>query len=128
MADSEITDPLEQGMRTRREVLGDAHVDRANANQTDLDADFQEFITRYAWGDVWQRGTLDLRERHLITLAMLCVLGKEHELAMHLRATANTGVTQADVREVFHQAALYAGLPAANAAFAVAKKVFAEDD
>jgi 4-carboxymuconolactone decarboxylase len=123
-----MTEPFEQGMKTRRAVLGDAHVDRAEAEKTSLDKDFQEFITRYAWGEVWQRGTLDHRERHLITIALLCALGRDHELELHLRATANTGVSQEDVREIFHQVALYAGLPAANSGFAVAKKVFGEGD
>ena len=121
-----MPDPFDRGMNIRREVLGDAHVDRAEATKTPLDRDFQEFITRYAWGEVWDRGTLDRRERHLITLAMLCALGKEHELEMHFKATANTGVSHDDVREVLHQVALYAGLPAANTGFAIAKRVFAE--
>jgi 4-carboxymuconolactone decarboxylase len=121
-----MSDTYEKGMKKRREVLGDAHVNRAETNKTDFDKDFQEFITRYAWGEVWQRGTLTLRERHLITLAMMATLGKEQELAMHVRATANTGVTQEDVKEVLMQVAVYAGVPAANAAFAVAKSVYAE--
>jgi 4-carboxymuconolactone decarboxylase len=122
-----MADPFEEGIRTRREVLGDAHVDRAETGKTAFDEDFQSFITRYAWGEVWQRGTLDRRERHLITIAMLCAMGKEHELAMHLRATRNTGVTRDEVREILHQVAIYAGLPAANAGFAIAKQVFAEE-
>jgi 4-carboxymuconolactone decarboxylase len=121
-----MSDTYEKGMKKRREVLGDAHVNRAETNKTDFDKDFQEFITRYAWGEVWQRGILTLRERHLITLAMMATLGKEQELAMHVRATANTGVTQEDVKEVLMQVAVYAGVPAANAAFAVAKSVYAE--
>lgn len=122
-----MADPFEQGQRTRREVLGDAHVDRAEAGKTPFDEDFQSFITRYAWGEVWQRGTLDRRERHLITIAMLCAMGKEHELALHLRATDHTAVTRDEVREIFHQVAIYAGLPAANMGFAIAKQVFAEE-
>jgi 4-carboxymuconolactone decarboxylase len=122
-----MADPFEEGIRTRREVLGDAHVDRAETGKTAFDEDFQSFITRYAWGEVWQRGTLDRRERHLITIAMLCAMGKERELAMHLRATRNTGVTRDEVREILHQVAIYAGLPAANAGFAIAKQVFAEE-
>jgi 4-carboxymuconolactone decarboxylase len=122
-----MADPFEEGMRTRREVLGDAHVDRAEAGKAAFDEDFQSFITRYAWGEVWQRGTLDRRERHLITIAMLCAMGKEQELAMHLRATTNTGVTRDEVREILHQVAIYAGLPAANTGFAIAKQVFAEE-
>jgi 4-carboxymuconolactone decarboxylase len=122
-----MTDPFEEGMRTRREVLGDAHVDGAEAGKTAFDEEFQSFLTRYAWGEVWQRGTLDRRERHLITIAMLGALGKESELAMHLRATRNTGVTREEVREILHQVAIYAGLPAANTGFAIAKQVFAEE-
>lgn len=117
---------LERGMAKRRNVLGDAHVDRAEANKTAFDADFQDFITRYAWGEVWQRPALGERERQLITIAMMAALGKEHELAMHIRATRNTGVSEEEVREVLHQVAIYAGLPAANTAFMVAKKVYAD--
>jgi 4-carboxymuconolactone decarboxylase len=117
---------FEQGMKIRRAVLGDAHVDRAEANKTPFDADFQRFITESAWGSVWTRPGLDRRTRHLITLAMLAVLGKEHELAMHIRATQNTGVTQEELKEVFLQVAIYAGVPSANTAFSVAKRVYAE--
>jgi 4-carboxymuconolactone decarboxylase len=117
---------FEQGMKIRRAVLGDAHVDRAEGNLTPFDADFQRFITESAWGSVWTRPGLDLRSRHLITLAMLAVLGKEHELAMHIRSTRNTGVSQEEVKEVFLQVAIYAGVPSANTAFAVAKRVYAE--
>lgn len=126
MAETDKPDPLDAGMKTRREVLGDAHVDRAAANSTPFDADFQEFITRFAWGDAWQRGTLDRRVRHLVTLSVLCALGREHELELHLRATVNTGVSQDDIKEVFHQVAVYAGVPAANTGFSIAKRVFAE--
>lgn len=119
-------DRFERGMMTRRAVLGDAHVDRAEALMTELDRDFQRFITEYAWGELWQREGLDLKTRHLITIALMAALGKEHELAMHIRATANTGVTPEEVREAFHQVAVYAGLPAANAAFATAKRVYAQ--
>lgn len=118
----------ERGMRKRREVLGDAHVDRAETNKTSFDAEFQDFITRYAWGEVWQRPTLDQRDRHLITLAMMAALGKEHEFAMHIRATQNTGVTPDEVKEILHQVAIYAGLPAANTAFGIAKRTYAELD
>jgi 4-carboxymuconolactone decarboxylase len=117
---------FKQGMKMRRAVLGDAHVDRAEANETPFDADFQRFITESAWGSVWTRPGLDRRTRHLITLAMLAALGKEHELAMHIRATQNTGVTQEEMKEVFLQVAIYAGVPSANTAFSVAKRVFAE--
>lgn len=117
---------FEHGMKIRRAVLGDAHVDRAEANKTPFDADFQRFITESAWGSVWTRPGLDRRTRHLITLAMLAALGKEHELAMHIRSTQNTGVTQEELKEVFMQVAIYAGVPAANTAFSVAKRVYAE--
>lgn len=122
-----MADPkFEQGMRIRREVLGDRHVDQAEANKTEFDADFQHFITETAWGSVWSRPTLDRKTRHLLTLAMLAALGKESELAMHVRATPNTGVTPEELKEVFLQVAVYAGIPAANSAFAAAKKVYAE--
>jgi 4-carboxymuconolactone decarboxylase len=121
-----MSDKFERGMKTRREVLGNAHVDRAEANKTDLDADFQRFITEYAWGDLWQRGGIDRKTRHLITIALMAALGKEHELAMHIRATANTGVSPEEVKEALHQVAVYAGLPAANMAFSIAKQVYAE--
>lgn len=117
---------FEQGMKVRREVLGDAHVDRAEANTTPFDADFQQFITETAWGSVWSRPGLERKTRHLLTIAMLAAFGKEHELAMHLRATQNTGVTAEEVKEVLLQVAIYAGIPAANSAIAVAKKVYAE--
>lgn len=117
---------FEQGMKVRRQVLGDSHVDRAEANKTEFDADFQRFIAETAWGAVWARPGLDRKTRHLLTIAMLAVLGKENELAMHIRATENTGVTSDELKEVFLQVAVYAGIPAANSAFAIAKKVYAE--
>jgi 4-carboxymuconolactone decarboxylase len=117
---------FEQGMKIRRAVLGDAYVDNAEANKTPFDADFQRFITESAWGSVWTRPGLDRRTRHLITLAMLAALGKEHELAVHIRSTQNTGVTQEELKEVFMQVAIYAGVPSANTAFSVAKRVYAE--
>lgn len=117
---------FEQGMRVRRAVLGDTHVDRASANQTSFDADFQRFITETAWGNVWSRPGLDRKTRHLLTIAMLAALGNQHELAMHIRATRNTGVTMDEVKEVFMQVAIYAGVPAANTAIAIAKKVYTE--
>ena len=117
---------FEQGMKIRREVLGDAHVDRAEANKTEFDADFQRFITETAWGAVWSRPGLDRHTRHLLTIGLLAALGKEHELAMHLRATKNTGVTPDEVKEVLLQVAVYAGVPAANSAIAIAKQVFSE--
>lgn len=121
-----MADAFEDGMRIRREILGDEYVDQAEATKTDLDQDFQEFITRYAWGEVWSRGVLDRRERHLITLAVLCALGHEHELAMHLRSTQRTGVSPEDVSEVLQHVAIYAGLPVANSAFRLAKEILPE--
>ena len=118
----------QQGMQVRRAVLGDAHVDRAQAQTTDVDADFQQFITEVAWGSVWTRDGLDRRQRSLLTIAMLAALGHHDELAMHLRATANTGASRTEVKEALLQVAVYAGVPAANAAFAVARRVFAEMD
>ena len=119
-------DKFEAGMKIRREVLGDAHVNRAEANKTQFDTDFQRFITESAWGSVWSRSGLDRKTRHLLTIALLAALGQQSELAMHIRATENTGVTPEEVKEVFHQVAVYAGVPAANSAFAIAKKVYAE--
>lgn len=116
----------ERGMNVRREVLGDEHVDRSLANQTAFDADFQRYITEMAWGSVWTRGELDRKTRHMLTIAILAALGREHELALHLRASVNTGLTPAEIAEVFHQVAVYAGVPAANSAFAIAKRVYAE--
>ena len=118
-------DLFERGMAVRTAVLGDEHVARAQANTTAVDADFQRFITEVAWGRVWARPGLDQRTRHLITLAMLAALGKHDELAMHVAATARTGVTEDELREVFLHVAIYAGMPSANAAFALAKKVLA---
>ncbi len=119
---------FEQGMKVRRAVLGDAHVDRAEANKTSFDADFQQFITETAWGTVWSRPGLDRKTRHLLTIAILAALGKEHELAMHIRATRNTGVTPDEVKEVLMQVAVYAGVPAANTAMAIAKRIYIELD
>jgi len=116
----------EDGMRMRRAVLGDAHVDRSEAGKTAFDADFQHFLVETAWGTVWTRPGIDLRTRQLITIAMLAALGRENELGLHIRATRNTGVTQDEVREVLLQVALYAGIPAANTAYAIAKKAYEE--
>jgi 4-carboxymuconolactone decarboxylase len=114
---------LQRGLEVRREVLGDAHVDRALAGATDFDRDFQEYLTRAAWGDVWARPGLERRTRHLITIGLLAALDRAHELEMHLGATRNTGVTPDEVREVLLQVAIYAGVPAANAAMRCAKRV-----
>jgi 4-carboxymuconolactone decarboxylase len=108
-------------MKLRREVLGDAHVDRAIASTTELDADFQRFIAEYAWGAVWSRPDLDRRTRSLITIAVLAALGRREELALHLRASRNTGATAREVAETLLHVAVYAGVPAANAAFALAR-------
>jgi 4-carboxymuconolactone decarboxylase len=113
---------LERGMRVRREVLGDVHVDGAEAERSELDSDFQRFITESAWGEVWSRPDLDRRTRSLITIGILAALGRGDELAMHLRATRNTGVSIAEVREALFHVALYAGVPAAHAAFSLAKR------
>jgi 4-carboxymuconolactone decarboxylase len=115
-----------QGMMTRRSVLGDAHVDRADAAKTPFDAPFQEMITEAAWGHVWSRPDLTRRERSLITLAILAALGRDGELALHVRATRNTGATMDDVREAMMHVAIYAGVPSANHAIGIVKQVFAE--
>lgn len=115
-----------KGMAVRKAVLGAAHVARAEANKTKFDADFQRFITEGAWGSVWARPGLDRKTRHLLTIALLAALGKHEELAAHIRATRNTGVTPGEVSEALLQVSVYAGVPAANSAFAVAKRVYAE--
>jgi 4-carboxymuconolactone decarboxylase len=117
-----MPDRFDTGMETRRAVLGDAHVDRAEAAKTQFDADFQRFITEGAWGSVWSRPGLSQRERSLITIALLAALGHDEEVAMHVRATANTGATPDDVKEVLLHVAVYAGVPAANRAFKIAKR------
>jgi len=116
----------EAGLAVRRRVLGEAHVKRALENATEFDADFQEMITRHAWGDIWTRPGLDLRLRSLITIAMLATLGRDEELDLHVRAIRNTGATSDDVKEVLMQVAIYAGVPAANSAFRIAKAALAE--
>lgn len=116
-----------QGMTVRREVLGDAHVDRAVAGATGLTADFQDFITRYAWGEIWSRPGLTRGERSLVTVTALAVMGKEEELALHLRAALRNGLTPDQIKEVLLQVAIYGGVPAANRAFAVAARVLAQD-
>ncbi len=116
----------EEGMEIRRQVLGDDHVDRATAAATDLDADFQRWITETAWGGVWTRPGLDLRVRSLISIAILGALNHD-ELELHLRAARNTGVTPEEVREALLHVAVYAGIPAANRAFRVAKQIYEEE-
>jgi 3-oxoadipate enol-lactonase/4-carboxymuconolactone decarboxylase len=115
------------GMRTRREVLGDAHVDRAIAGTTDFTADFQAFITRYAWGEIWTRPGLDRRMRSAITITALVAHGHENELAMHIRAALRNGLTPDEIKEILLQSAIYLGVPAANSAFAIAKRVLEEE-
>jgi 4-carboxymuconolactone decarboxylase len=117
-----------QGMAVRRAVLGDAHVDAAVARTTALTAPFQDLITRYAWGEVWSRPGLDRRARSLLTLAVLTTLGQEEELAMHVRAALRNGVTPEEITEALLHTAVYAGVPAANRAFAIAADVLREDD
>jgi 4-carboxymuconolactone decarboxylase len=118
----------DRGMEVRREVLGDEHVDRAIERTTDFTADFQDLITRYAWGEVWTRPGLDRRMRSCITLAMLVALGRDEELAMHLRAALRNGLTPDEIKEVLLQTAIYCGVPAANSAFAIAQRVLEESD
>jgi 4-carboxymuconolactone decarboxylase len=122
-----VTDSsLEKGMAVRRAVLGDTYVDRAKVATTEVDADFQNYITASAWGAVWGRDHLTRRERSLVTIAMLAALGHHDELALHLQATRNTGASLEDVREVLMQVAVYAGVPAANTAFKLAKAFFGQ--
>ena len=120
-------DVRDQGMKTRREVLGDAHVDRAIAGTDAFNADFQELITRYAWGGIWSRPGLDRRTRSCITIAMLASMGNEHELGMHIRAARRNGVSDAEIKEVLLQVAVYAGVARANSAFAIAREALASD-
>jgi 4-carboxymuconolactone decarboxylase len=117
----------ERGMEVRREVLGDEHVDRAIEGTTSFTADFQDFITRYAWGEIWARHGLDRKTRSCITLALLVALGRDHELPMHVRAALRNGLTADEIKEVLLQTAVYAGVPAANSAFAIAQQVLAEE-
>lgn len=119
-------DRHDAGMRVRREVLGDEHVDRATAAATALTRPFQAYITRTAWGGVWTRPELDRRTRSMLTLALLAALGHEHELAMHVRAALGNGVTPTEVGEVLMHTGVYAGVPAANAALRVAQQTMAE--
>jgi 4-carboxymuconolactone decarboxylase len=118
----------EDGMRVRREVLGDAHVDRASARTDDFTREFQDLITRYAWGEIWTRPGLDRRTRSCITLTALAAGGRHEELAMHVRAALRNGLTEDEIKEVLLQCAIYCGVPAANAAFAVAQRVLGEDE
>lgn len=122
----EQSEKYRAGMTVRRKVLGDTHIDRASAAIGELDRDFQTFITEGAWGSVWARPHFSHRERSIVTLALLAALGQDEELAMHIRATRNTGATMEDVRELLMHVAVYAGVPAANHAFKIAKKTYAD--
>jgi 4-carboxymuconolactone decarboxylase len=124
MDDAERT---RQGMAVRRAVLGDAHVDRAVAGTTEFTAPFQDFITRYAWGEIWSRPGLTRQERSIVTLTVLAALQHEDELAMHVKAALRNGLTEAQIQEVLLQVGLYAGVPVANRAFAIARRALAED-
>ncbi|TCV72167.1 4-carboxymuconolactone decarboxylase [Neorhizobium sp. R1-B] len=122
------SDRYADGLKVRRSVLGDAHVDRAQANQTPFDQPFQQLITESAWGTLWSRPNWTRRERSMVTIALLAALGHYEEVAMHIRATANTGATRDDICEALMHVAIYAGVPAANHAFKVAKATYAEMD
>lgn len=122
MAENGYSLRYQQGLQTRRHVLGDAHVDRALANMTPFDAAFQTFITEGAWGSLWSRPHFSKRERSIVTLALLAALGHEEEFAMHVRATRNTGASAADILESLMHVAVYAGVPAANSAIKIAKR------
>ncbi|MDX1435631.1 MAG: 4-carboxymuconolactone decarboxylase [Anaerolineales bacterium] len=115
---------FETGMQVRRQVLGEAHVERSWANTTDFDRDFQRFVTETAWGAVWSRPGLDLKTRHMVTIAVLAALGREHELKLHMGASLNTGITPDEMREVLLHVAAYAGIPAAYSAVAIAKEIY----
>ena len=118
----------EEGMQIRREVLGDDHVDAAVERTTDFTGDFQDLITRYAWGEIWARPGLDRRTRSCITLTALVALGRDDELAMHVRAAVRNGLAPDEIKEVLLQTAIYCGVPAANAAFAIAQRVLDEGE
>ncbi|AOJ27418.1 4-carboxymuconolactone decarboxylase [Burkholderia seminalis] len=118
----------EAGMKVRRAVLGDAHVDRSLENRTEVTDEFQNLITRYAWGEIWTRDGLPRHTRSLLTIAMMVALNRGEELALHLRAARNNGVTRDQIKEVLLQTAIYCGVPAANSAFHLADKIFKEQD
>lgn len=121
-----MSERYEKGMKIRRKVLGDAHVDRAEAQKSEFDAAFQEMITEGAWGTVWARNTIPLRERSMLTIALLAATGNFAEIPMHIRATANTGATREDVMEALLHVAIYAGVPKANQAIKLARDTYAE--
>jgi 4-carboxymuconolactone decarboxylase len=122
-----VSDLYERGMEVRREVLGDAHVDAAAEATTPFTIDFQDLITRYAWGEIWARPGLDRKTRSCITLTALVALGRDDELAMHVRAALRNGLTSDEIKEVLLQSAIYCGVPAANSAFAIAQRVLDQD-
>ncbi|RWP24829.1 4-carboxymuconolactone decarboxylase [Mesorhizobium sp.] len=128
MSKSQHGDRYVEGMATRRSVLGDAHVDRAEAAKTEFDIPFQELITEAAWSHVWSRPNITKRERSMITIALLAALKQDEEVAMHIRASVNTGATRDDIREALLHVAIYAGVPAANHAMKIARKTFDEID
>lgn len=121
-----MSERYDKGMQVRRRVLGDAHVDRAEAAKTDFDAAFQTLITEGAWGTVWASDAISLRERSMLTLALLAATGNFEEIPMHIRATARTGASKTDVQEAFQHVAIYAGVPRANHALKLAKATYAE--
>ena len=121
-------DRFDAGMEVRREVLGDEHVDRAVRSTTAFNAEFEDLITRYAWGEIWTRPGLPRHTRSLLTLALMVALNRNEEFSMHVRASANNGVTRDEIKEILLQCAIYCGVPAANTAFQLAQKVFAEMD
>ena len=121
-----MTDDSDRAMEVRREVLGDEHVDRAIGRTTPFTADFQDLITRYAWGEIWSRPGLDRRTRSAITVTALVALGRDEELELHLRAALRNGLTEDEVKEILLQSAIYCGVPAANTAFAIAQRVLDE--
>ena len=122
------TDRAKRGLEMRRNILGDAYVDRALAGRNEFNSEFQDLITRYAWGEIWTRPALDQRSRRLLVLAMMIALGRNDEFKMHLNAALQHGVTKDDVKEVLLQSAIYCGVPAANTAFHHAQEVFATID
>lgn len=128
MDPNDRTPRWQAGTRIRRKVLGEAHVDRSQASTTEFDAPFVDMITEGAWGHVWSRPDITLRERSMITIALLAALGQDEELAMHIRATVRTGTSRADIREALLHVGVYAGVPAANHAFRIARQAFRDMD
>ncbi|WP_226549333.1 4-carboxymuconolactone decarboxylase [Celeribacter naphthalenivorans] len=126
MTEKNVSEKFDQGMKTRREVLGDAHVDRAEAAKTEFDLPFQDLITEGAWGTVWSSDKISRRERSMLTIALLAATGNFEEIPMHIRATARTGATKDDVAEALQHVAIYAGVPKANHALKLAKQTYAE--